>query len=183
MTRRSEELNKRWKKEYKWIQEREKMLKIDPLALDKALIEQPQVFWEVSERLSNTISEADAIKSELKELDGSLYLEIRSEYERSGEKFSEAKINSEVLSDSQRLEVSTIHNDLCGIVNLLSALKESFNQRSYMLRELTRLHVTDYHAASSVQGPSADKYEEFVAREQLAKVRKPLSTKLNKQKS
>lgn len=153
------------------IIELEKGLRIEPDALDEAIIEQPMSFYAVAKELAMTISKRDGAKQDLQETEARVDLAIRKKAKASEEKITETGIKNEVMQskDVQRAETELF--ELNTRVGQLSALKEAFTQRSIALRNLAELHTTDYHgshtgeAGSRVKNSQANRFKEQQAKD------------------
>lgn len=133
-------------------------LLINKYALDDELIRQPQLYSDIAEAAVRAQSERDAAKENLDVVDSSVAANIRSTAQRSGTKVTEASIQeSVILSEDHR--AAHEHFLKCkSTVERLLALKEAFQQRSFMLRDLVALHIAGYYTRSAVEsveyGPS-----------------------------
>jgi len=130
-------------------------LKINRDALDQELIEQPQLFWQVSERYLWAVSIRDARKEELEQTRARISLDIRSVSAKAGEKTTEAGILALVQTDSRALEVKEAYTKAVEEAARWAALKEAFSQRAYILRDLASLYVAGYFGEISVRSGGA----------------------------
>lgn len=130
------------------IAELEKAMAIDPHALDEALIRQPDAFYRVSQRLALLISRRDAAKQDLQEIEAEADRDIRKAASRNEEKLSEVNIKSMIRLDRDVKEGERTLLDLNAAVNQWQALKEGFQQRSYVLKDLVNLHMASYFGDS-----------------------------------
>ena len=123
-------------------------LRIDQNALEVALQEQPELFHRVSKALAVEISLRDEAKQLLAETEAEVDLSIRKENHKKEIKMSEAEIAANKRMDSDVKADATTYLNLCKTTNKLIVLKESFQQRSYALKELVSLYVANYYTAS-----------------------------------
>lgn len=131
------------------IAELEKAMQIDPHALDEALIRQPDAFYRVSQRLALMLSKRDAAKQGLQELEAEVDRDIRKSSALAEIKSSEAQIKSLVRLDRDVKAAERELLDLNRDVAQWQALKEGFQQRSYVLKDLVSLHVANYFGDST----------------------------------
>lgn len=119
-------------------------LKIDADALDEDLKTQSGLYHEVADRLALQVSRRDATKKALAEAEAFADERIRKRMRKKGDKFTEKEIATKVRSDE---EVEELSSELLRIgynVARLGALKDSFEQRRYMLREMVQSYVAGY---------------------------------------
>ncbi len=127
----------------KTIADLEKGLLIDEHALERALMEQPSIFYKVSSLLAIAISRRDGAKQDKEVIEAKADAKIRHDAEVGGEKITEKLIEGRKI-----LRVMDLSNELLelnGNVGQLSALKEAFQQRSYVLNKLTDLYIAGYY--------------------------------------
>lgn len=144
-------------------------LEIDKHNLDDELVKQPSLFFDVSEAYEEAVAERDACKEELATIDAELDGIIRAKL---GDEATEAMVKHGIQSHARHAEAFDTYILAKTRAGKLQALKESFHQRNYMLRELANLYVSSYYEASSVQGTSkTDKAAYDRQREKLAEAR------------
>ncbi len=129
----------------KIIADLEKGLLIDEHALEQALMEQPSIFYKVSSMLADAISERDAAKQDKETLEARVDGKIRQVAELGGEKVTEKLIEGRKILHKDVIDLSKELLELNKSVGQLSALKESFQQRSYVLNKLTDLYIANYY--------------------------------------
>lgn len=128
------------------------LLQIDKHALDDALIEQASVYFTISQDLSQAVSDRDEVKENLDVTDAQLYLDIRADLIDNGEKATEAQVSAQVHTHSKHEGAMKDLLKARKQVDVLGALKDSFQQRSYMLRELVELYIAGYFMQSADKG-------------------------------
>ena len=151
---------------------REKLL-IDKNDLDSAMIEQPVLFQEVSERYVLAQSEAISAKEKLAGVDALLAHELRTKWNISGEKYTETKLGDAVQGEPKHIVGYDHWSALARRAAYLGALKESYDQRSKMLRELGQLFVVGYfsRATSGAGKRDVDAAQAAAGREGMRKLR------------
>ena len=153
------------------------MLEINKHGLDDELIKQPSLFFQVGEEYSIAVAERDACKEELATVDAELDGRIRAKLaqKRSGEKgdkVTEAMVKNGIQVHPSHAAAFDTYILAKTRADILQSLKDSFQQRSYMLRELASLYVSSYYDESSVKGTgNTDKLVYDRQRERLAEAR------------
>ena len=122
-------------------------LQIDKLALDDEVVRQPSLFYEVSEAYAEAAAERDMLKEHLAGIDAELDKRFRKE----GEKATEGKIKAQIQSYKAHQEAFDEWLEAKKQADKLQALKDAFQQRSYMLRDLVSLHNANYFEESSLK--------------------------------
>lgn len=126
------------------IAELEKLLGIDQNALELSLLVQPEAYYRVAKALVHETSRRDAAKQLLAETESRVDLEIRDAWE-SNERIREGEVESQKRLD-KRVNTALLQlSKLTQSVNELTALKEAFQQRSYVLKDLCALYIANYY--------------------------------------
>lgn len=154
------------------LKDLERALKIDKHALDEMLERQPDLFYMVARECALRISQRDAAVLELKEVEAIVDQQIRQDL--SGEeKVTERDIEARRRTNRDVLGMIAAVSDLNHQVAIWQALKEGWQQRSYVLKDLVTLYVSSYYGDSTkratdrVKGRDAD-----IARGEMAKERR-----------
>lgn len=121
-------------------------LHIDRYHLDDELIMQSHQYYIVSSEVAYAISRRDEAYDNIKTVDAILDHEVRRDLETAGEKVTEGKVTAGVREHPQHAEAISRHLELKEEADLAAALKDSYQMRSYMLRELCGLHTSGYFA-------------------------------------
>ena len=135
----------------------EAKLKIDEHALDIALREHPDLFYQVATELALAISNRDEAKQDLDEVEAEVDIELRNAAAISGEKTTETQIQSN-KKISKKVK-SANDKFLAERLNAAkwTALKEAYESRSYALSKLVDLHLANYYSSNEdkkVNGPA-----------------------------
>ncbi len=134
----------------KTLADLEKGLQIDEHALNECLIEQPQIYWQVAKQHAISVSERDAAKQNLAEVEAEVDLEIRQEAARLDAKGpTEKAIECGKRLDKRVIKAVDELQKLNHEVNLFAALKDAFQSRGYVLKDLTQLFIANYYSESS----------------------------------
>lgn len=148
------------------------MLSIDKTMLDDEIIRQPSLFYEVSEMLTEAQAERDAAKEELAIVDADLDRHYRAQLGKNGNKVTEGMVTSHLQTDDKHKEAFTDYLALKNKADQLLALKEAFQQRSYMLRDLVSLYTANYFESESVKPSRAQEASHYaVNRQRIANAR------------
>lgn len=151
------------------------LLTINRHQLDDELIQQSQVFYEVSERVAHFTSERDAYKDDLATVDAALGLQFRENARVQQVKITEALVQEYILT--AETHVTAVKSLLAARqqVDEAQALREAFLQRSFMLRDLVSLQVSGYTMSNAVESATNSdfgKHEYAKRRAKLADARK-----------
>lgn len=146
---------------------------IDRNALDEELVRQPVLFQEVSEKFVIAQSEAAGAKEKIAGVDATLAHDLRTKWNNTGEKFTEGKLDEAVQSSPKHIVAYQHWSNLARRAAYLGALKDSYDQRSRMLRELGQLFVAGYfsRATSGVAKRETDSALADTARKEMHKLR------------
>ena len=129
----------------------ERALRIDRHALDEALQQQPDLYYRGAQALALAKSRMDAAKEAAADLESDVEIGIREEVVAREEKLTEGAIKAMLRSDPQVREAAQKYLALKREVGQLSALVDSYEQRSYMLRELVGLYIAGYNSDNTAQ--------------------------------
>ncbi len=122
------------------IDEFRKYLKIDKQALDDEVMQQPALFFQVSEAYAQAAAERDVLKEEMNATDAHLYQAVKAKNEKGTDTFIKSKV--QVTTDHR--QAFTEYLEAKEYADRLGALKDAFNQRSEMLKALGRLYASNY---------------------------------------
>lgn len=129
------------------IDELERELKIDENALEESLQAQPLLFYQVAKQLALQISRRDQAKQGLSEIEAEIDLEIREMFRKDERKVTEREIDAEKTKDKSVVAAHKSYAELGTSVGQLSALKEAYMQRGYVLREMVALYLANYYGS------------------------------------
>ena len=117
-------------------------LKIDPDDLDSCLVEQPGLFYHVAEAVSAANSQRDAVKLDLEEAQAELDQQFRKAAAARDEKITEAAIQNQIRTAPRIKALQRLYLEARAKAENRAALKEAYQQRSFMLRELVALQLS-----------------------------------------
>lgn len=121
-------------------------LMIDKHAIDDELVRGPQRFNDVCDALALAISRRDAAKDELKVTEAEVDKVVRAVYadDETKKKPTETQVANEVLLHRDVRDARQNLLDCQEQVERLGAMKESYTQRSYAIKDLVSLHLASY---------------------------------------
>lgn len=131
------------------IEEFRQYLTIDKLALDDEVVRQPSLFYEVSEAYVEAVAVRDDCKEALASVDAELDSSVRKALGDS--KATEGNIKSQIQSHKKHKTAFDQYITAKEEADKLQALKEAFQQRSYMLRDLVSLYSANYFEEGSLK--------------------------------
>lgn len=118
-------------------------LVIDVDALSECLVEQPDLYYHVTMEHARAVADRDEIKLELDELQAEVDRSVRAKAVDIGEKVTEAVIAQRVKLNDGIREKSRDLISARGVVDQWQSIKEAFQQRSFMLREIVALRISE----------------------------------------
>ncbi len=140
-------------------------LNIDKNCLDDEVIRQPVLFYTISELLTDAIAERDAAKEELSMTDADLDNEGRRVLTKadSKAKTTEAMFKNYVQTHQDHENAFKVWLDAKTKADKLLALKEAFQQRSYMLRDLVSLYSANYYEEASIKPSKTQEASQYAS--------------------
>lgn len=119
----------------------QQQLAIERDDLDTCLMDQPDLYYHVADALVTAIAKRDAAKLDLEQVTATLDADLRQKAAEAEEKITEASLQRKLatLPRIQALEKHLLH--LRAEADRWQALKEAFQQRSFMLRELVAMLI------------------------------------------
>ena len=138
-----------------FITEHERHQRIDQNALDDGLRQQVLSYYAVSKRLAIQISLRDEAKQRLKLVEAKVDSSIREDARDVSEKITEREVESRRVCNQDYKKAQYQLLTLESGVHALAALKESFLQRSYVLKDLVNLWVASYYSDSESSAATA----------------------------
>ncbi len=146
------------------LAELHQQLAIDKSVLDDEVIRQPMLFYMVSEALTTALAERDAAKEELNAVDADLGFKWRKRLSKD----KSVRITEALLKD--HIQTSADHEKAFDTwlaaktkADRLQALKDAFQQRSYMLRDLVALYSANYYEVTSMKPTQAQEASHYAA--------------------
>jgi hypothetical protein len=159
------------------FEEAEELLLINKHELDDDCVTQPSIFHSVGDQFLTAKSIRDKSKKNLAEVDATIAKELRLDADTKGTKLSEAKLQELIILDNRHKEAFAIWAEDNLISERWELMKESFSQRSFMLKDVCSLFYTNYYIRESIH----------ISREAVEKetdnVKKKLADNRNRNKS
>lgn len=128
-------------------------IKIDRDALDKSVEEQAQVFLEVCDRHVHALSLRDEARDKLSRRDAEIARDTRQKGEKGGTRTTEAMVNDSVMLHTEHIQLSANLTELKKQADLWGVLRDAFDQRMRMIKELVNLYAMGYFGAAGALGP------------------------------
>jgi hypothetical protein len=116
-------------------------LSIDKDDLDNALVEQPDLYYHVADAYVTAVADRDAAKLDLEQATADLDKQFRGAAAAAEEKLTETSLQRKIATTPR---IQNMEKDLLYLradADRWQALKEAFQQRSFMLRELVAMYV------------------------------------------
>ena len=129
-----------------------KCLAIDKYALDDEFVEQADIYYRVSEATAQAVSLRDTAKSTLARSKAELELELRKQGSVTDARVTDKAIAAKVDSDEDIITLTEYYLETSAQAELWFALKDSFIQRSYMLRNLGSIYIAGYYSDRIIEG-------------------------------
>lgn len=151
-------------------QDFEARLQIDRNNLDQELVEQPELYYRICEQYALAVSHRDQLHDGYKEVQAGLNIRLRRKMEEKGDKVTVAGLDAAVASHAKFLEAKAEHAEAAKEAELWVAMKDSFQQRAWVLKDLTQLYISGYFQNNSAGGSKhkVDEVEYQRNREKLA---------------
>ncbi len=135
--------------------ELEQSLHIDDDALDRCLTEQPGLFYHVATALAQANSQRDLLKLQLDEAMAEADGHERDLAFKREQKITEAAIQNSIKArpDIQKLQRACL--EARTEAERWSALKEAYQQRSYMLKEIVGMRLAEFYSLGVERGAAS----------------------------
>lgn len=142
----------------------QEQLAIDKSCLDDEVIRQPMLFYSVSEMLVDALAERDAAKEELNAVDADLDGIWRKKLSKDAKgRLTESMVKNHVQLSAQHEKAFDVYLKAKTKADRLTALKEAFQARSYMLRDLVQLYSANYYEDASVKPTRAQEASHYAS--------------------
>jgi hypothetical protein len=122
-------------------------LAIDKHDLEQACLQQPDLFYRAAKQLAECVSLRDAAAQAVKEEEASADERIRADAARAGDKITEKEIEAMKLRDDDISLLRLDYLEHAKHVGQWGALKEAFQQRSYVLKDLVNMHLAGHYGS------------------------------------
>lgn len=125
-------------------------IRFDRDALDDAIEEQAGLFLQASDEQATAVSRRDQAKSIMEEEFAAAC--DRARRGRSEERKTEAAVKEAAQLDRQYKKADNEYRELKLAADLATALREAFDMRGKMLREMAQLYIAGYYQTNAVSG-------------------------------
>lgn len=147
--------------------------------LDIAILHHGELFFKVSVNVAHYSSIRDEAKKRMEESYARNSLRIREQATEEGRKLTEDLVKQLTLLDEDYKEDSIRFLRAKWETEVWTALKDSYNARGYMIKEMAELWKANYFNTESIKGGTEDvQYE--IQRAKLAEGRKPFKDLLKR---
>ena len=136
------------------IQDYEKALRIDKMALERDVSRQPELFYGVADEYVRAISVRDAVKDNLAQIEASMDQAIRERSALSGEKITEKVVAAWVLDTDEYKDAVGELREAQRAVGAWNSLREAFMQRAHALKVMADLFVANYYGSGEHKSTS-----------------------------
>ena len=151
------------------LAELQAQLAIDKSVLDDEVIRQPVLFYTISEQLTDASAQRDAAKEELATVDAEMDSHWRKKLAKLQDKVTEKMVANHVQTSAEHEAAFKTYLEAKTKADKLSALKDAFQQRSYMLRDLVALYSANYYEDASIKPSRAQEASHYnINRERIA---------------
>ena len=133
------------------IDEFRSYLKLDKHALDQELEEHPVLLFKISEAYVQAAAHRDMLKEQLATVDAGLFDNYRRKPVKDKERITDTSIKTAVQADRNHEKAATAYLTAKNQADLLLALKEAFQSRGYMIKDLCSLYTSNYYESESVK--------------------------------
>jgi len=137
--------------------ELEERIAIDRDALDEEIVSFTSFFFHVGQGYAQAVAMRDAAKEDVSVYEANLSREVRAAAVNSGDKLTEAAITARVTADDGRVELYERYIQAKLTAERWNVLRDSWQQKGHMLRELVELHKINYFGDRPVM--ATDRYE------------------------
>lgn len=136
--------------------ELEQYVAIDPDALDEEIVSFASHFYHIGLGYARAVSLRDAAKEDVSAYEAELDNQIRQTAVMSKEKLTEGTIEARITCDEQRLELVDKYMRQKHRADRWGVLRDAFEKKGFMLKELCELRKTEYYAPSAVRSEVSD---------------------------
>jgi hypothetical protein len=136
------------------IEEARKGLVINRASLDTECERLPYIFWEVSKEYSEAVDTRDTLKHDADKMWGSLYITFKKT------KVSDKTAESMADSDEGYSSLYKDFLDAKKITDDWNSMKEAYEKKTVMLREMCGLIASGYYSSITVKEETKDKIYE-----------------------
>jgi len=134
-------------------------LSINPDNLNEGLEEQSGLYYDVANAYAEAVAQRDAIKLDLEEKSAEIDQATRKKAEAEEAKITEAGVQQAIRMHKDIQALQRTFLDAKAAADSWGAMKEAFQQRSFMLREIVQLTLAQLHNLGLERGVQGAKVE------------------------
>lgn len=138
------------------LEEFRQYLKIDKDALTEAMAVQADLFFRVGDECSLAVSERDEAKERIATVDAEIGHRLRAKKGKSEDRVTESAIKDAIQTDPQHQVAFENYATAKKRAEQFTALRDAFQERGRMLRDLGQLYAAGYFTVASSKGAAAD---------------------------
>jgi uncharacterized protein (DUF1778 family) len=143
-----------------WMENMAEGIKIDKNDLDTEVVQLPDLFYQISERLALTVSQRDAAKEEVKIVESEVDEVIRAEAAEAERKVTEGSIKAAITAHRDVITVKRALSILESQVLQLSALRDAYSKKADMLKLMTSLYASGYFITGTASNVKSAQYDD-----------------------
>ena len=134
------------------LDEARKALQINKDELDEVVLHHAGLYDEVAESHVRAVSNRDYLKDEMGKAHAEVANDIRAEASEKGEKITKDAVEAATILDKEYIAASEEYGQAKLEADLWGVMKDSFLQRSSMIKRLCDLHKEGYYTTRTVEG-------------------------------
>lgn len=131
-------------------------VQIDKNDLDSCLVQQPDLFYRVSEEYTLARSLQDEIKFDITQLEAELGAQFRKEAEGEKKPPTDTAVKALIAATPKMIDLQKELLAASKRVGKWGALKEAYDMRASALKSLTQLYASSYFTVQTGKAPIAD---------------------------
>lgn len=163
------------------LDEYSEFILIDKHNLDSAIVDQMRVYNYVGMEYANAVSYRDQAKFELDKVKAECDKFIRQDAALANERITEAQVAAKILEELTYQKANDEFLEWKMVTDKWTALKESFTQRSYMLRELCQLWMAHYWADDVIASDRREAVDRIAPAARAAEARARLHKRVSEE--
>ena len=134
------------------LDEARKALQINKDELDEVVLHHAGLYDEVAESHVRAVSNRDYLKDGLGKVHAEAANDIRAEALEKGDKITKDAVEAATILDKEYIDASKEYGKAKLAADLWGVMKDSFLQRSSMIKRLCDLHKEGYYTSRTVEG-------------------------------
>lgn len=156
-------------------------VEIDKHNLDSCCVDQTRVYRDVGLEFASATSFRDLAKFELDKVKAECDKFIRQDAAINNERITEAQVAAKILEELEYQKANDEFLEWKMVTEKWTALKDSFTQRAYMLRELCQLWMAHYWEDKVIEPARAEAVDRLAASARVAEAKARLHRRLSQE--